>query len=158
MLMSDILTPTAVFPTLRATSKKQVLQILSRQAAALSGLEPDTILTALLAREKAGTTALGGGVAIPHGRMATLGRPFAVFAHIETPVDFEALDAGPVDLVAVLLSPLPETAGAGPLHLKALAALSRCLRDRSLCDRLRGCRDSDAAYALLTAGDARRAA
>jgi nitrogen PTS system EIIA component len=158
MLISDIITPTAVLPSVRATSKKQLLQVLARQAAVLSGLEPDEIVTALLTREKAGTTALGGGLAIPHGRMATLGRPFAVFAHLETPIDFDALDGAPVDLVAVLLSPEAGSGTAGTLHLKALAALSRALRDRQLCDKLRGCRDSDAAYALLTAGDAKRAA
>jgi nitrogen PTS system EIIA component len=158
MLISDIIAPAAVFPSVRATSKKQLFQVMARQAAVLSGLEPDEIVASLLAREKTGSTGLGSGIAIPHGRLPRLGRPFAVFAHLETALDFDALDGSPVDLVAVLLSPEACTGQSGALHLKALAALSRALRDRQMCNKLRGCRDSDAAYALLTAADAKRAA
>jgi nitrogen PTS system EIIA component len=154
MMISDIISTTAVLPLVRAASCKQLLQTVARHAAQLSGLDADEIAVALMAREKAGSTAVGGGVAIPHGRLAKLGRSFALLAHLEAPVDFNALDGGRVDLVAVLLSPDQASAD----HLKALAALSRLLRDRQLCDRLRGCRDADAMYALVTAGDAKRAA
>lgn len=154
MMISDIVSPLAVFPVVRAASKKQLIQLLSRHAAQLSGLEADDIAAALLAREKTGSTAVGRGIAIPHGRMDRLGRPFALLAHLDAAVDFDALDGDRVDLVAVLLSPHQGSAD----HLKALAALSRLLRDRQLCDRLRGCHDADAMYALITAGDARRAA
>jgi nitrogen PTS system EIIA component len=158
MFISDLLAPAGVFPSLRATSVKQLLQVISRQAGILAGLDADDIATVLLAREKSGSTATGGGIAIPHGRMAKLGRPFALFAHLETPLDFAALDGVPVDLVAVLLSPEPDAGQRDALHLKALAALARVLRDRLLCDRLRGCRDGAAVYALLTADDTQRAA
>jgi PTS system nitrogen regulatory IIA component len=154
MMISDILSPAAVYPLVRAGSKKQLLQLLAKNAAQRSGLAADEIYAAISAREKEGSTGLGGGFAIPHGRLATLGRPFAVMAHLETPLDFDALDKGRVDLVAVLLS--PEQAGAD--HLKALAALSRLFRDRKLCEKLRGCRDADAMYVLMTSGDRKQAA
>ncbi len=154
MMISDLVSPTAVFPLIRAASRKQLFQLMARQAAHLSGLDAEDITTALVTREKACTTAVGGGIAIPHGRLAKLGRPFALVATLEAAVDFDALDGSRVDLVAVLLSPEQGSAD----HLKALAALSRLLRDRPLCDRLRGCRTADAMYALLIAGDAKRAA
>ncbi len=154
MYISDILVPSAVLPLVRAGAKKQLFQAMARQAALLSGLDSEQILHTLLTREKEGSTALGGGIAVPHGRLEKLGRPFALFAHLDAPMDFDALDRAPVDLVAVLLSPVQ----AGVDHLKALAAISRLLRDRALCQKLRGCRDGDAMFALLTAGDARRAA
>jgi nitrogen PTS system EIIA component len=154
MMISDILSPAAVFPLVRAGTKKQLLQILAKHAAQISGLGADDVYAALNAREKESSTGLGGGFAIPHGRMAKLGRPFALMAHLETPLDFDALDKGRVDLVAMLLSPDQASAD----HLKALAALSRLFRDRKLCERLRGCRDADAMYVLMTAGDHKQAA
>jgi PTS system nitrogen regulatory IIA component len=89
---------------------------------------------------------VGDGIAIPHGKLAELSRLYGVFARLETPVDFDAVDDQPVDLIFLLLA--PETAGAD--HLKALARVSRLLRDRATCEKLRGADKADALYALLT--------
>jgi PTS system nitrogen regulatory IIA component len=135
-----------VIANLRATSKKQALQELARFAAGLTGEQERAIFEVLLERERLGTTGVGAGVAIPHGKLAGLKRLYGVFARLETPIDFESVDEQPVDLIFLLLA--PESAGAD--HLKALARVSRLLRDREMCEKLRGSDTGDAIYALLT--------
>lgn len=115
-------------------------------AADVTGIEERLILDVLLEREKLGTTGVGHGVAIPHGKVDGLDRVYGVFARLETPVNFEALDDEPVDLMFLLLA--PECAGAD--HLKALARVARLLREPATCEKLRGSDSSDALYALLT--------
>jgi PTS system nitrogen regulatory IIA component len=146
MEISDLLTPQAVIAKLHATSKKQVLQELAKRASELVGEHERAIFDVLLERERLGTTGVGGGVAIPHGKLASLPRMLGVFARLEKPVDFESIDEQPVDLIFTLLAP----ASAGADHLKALARVSRLLRDRKICEKLRGSDTADALYALLT--------
>src|SRR5918995_5270131 len=146
MQLSDIISSEAVIPALRAASKKQLLQELSTAAAKLTGLESRRIFETLLQREKLGSTGLGQGIAIPHGKFAELDRVRGVFARLVQPVDFDSVDEQPVDLVFLLLA--PESAGAD--YLKALARVSRLLRDKSVCEKLRGADQADAIYALLT--------
>ncbi|MCA0448822.1 MAG: PTS IIA-like nitrogen regulatory protein PtsN [Proteobacteria bacterium] len=146
MELVDILVPNGVVANSRATSKKQILQDLARKAAELTGAEERAIFDVLLERERLGTTGVGNGIAIPHGKLGGLKRLWGVFARLEKPVDFEAIDEQPVDLVFLLLAP----EGAGADHLKALAKVSRLLRDRRICEKLRGSEKSDALYALIT--------
>jgi PTS system nitrogen regulatory IIA component len=146
MEIADLLSPNAVIANLRATAKKQVLQELARRAASVAGESERAIFEVLLERERLGTTGVGGGIAIPHGKLAGLKRLFGVFARLEKPIDFEAIDEQPVDLVFMLLAP----GSAGADHLKALARVSRLLRDRVVCEKLRGSDKADALYALLT--------
>jgi PTS system nitrogen regulatory IIA component len=146
MEIADLLTPNSIIPTLRVPSKKQALQELARFAAGLTGQHERTIFEVLLERERLGTTGVGAGVAIPHGKLPGLKRLYGVFARVDTAIDFESVDEQPVDLIFLLLA--PETAGAD--HLKALARVSRLLRDREMCEKLRGSDTADALYALLT--------
>ena len=149
MDLSDILQAADVLPALQAGSKRQVLQALAAHAALATGLDRRLIFDVLL-----GSTAPGGGIAIPHGRFQWLERVRGFFARLATPVDFDALDHKPVDIVFMLMA--PEAAGAD--HLKALARVSRVLRDRSLVEKLRATRDPGALYALLTGAQPSRAA
>lgn len=146
MHLNDLLSLDAVIPTLRATNKKQVLHEMSERAGKVSGLAAREIFDALLQRERLGSTGVGGGIAIPHGKLPRVGRIFGVFARLEKPIDFEALDGAPVDLVFMLVA--PETAGAD--HLKALARIARVLRDAKQVATLRAARDAAGLYAVLT--------
>src|ERR671930_2026829 len=146
MLLTDLVAPNAIIPALKVNSKKQVLQELAAKAAELCGQNERTILETLQQREKLGSTGVVNGIAIPHGKLAKLNKLFGLFARLERPVDFEALDSQPVDLVFLLLA--PEAAGAD--HLKALARVARLLRDAGMCEKLRGSDSADAIYALLT--------
>ena len=154
MLLTDLVAPNAIIPALKVNSKKQVLQELAAKAAELCGQSERTILETLQQREKLGSTGVGNGIAIPHGKLPKLNKLFGLFARLERPVEFEALDGQPVDLVFLLLA--PEAAGAD--HLKALALVSRLLRDRTVCEKLRGTDSADALYALLTDRTATHAA
>jgi PTS system nitrogen regulatory IIA component len=145
MEITDLLTPDQVVARLRATSKKQALQDLSRRAAEITGQPERAIFSVLMKRERLGTTGVGNGIAIPHGKLATLERLYGLFARLEHPIDFEAIDDRPVDLIFMLLA--PESSGAD--HLKALARVSRLLRDKGACEKLRGTDDQLALYALL---------
>ncbi|HKU98144.1 MAG TPA: PTS IIA-like nitrogen regulatory protein PtsN [Vineibacter sp.] len=145
MELADILAPDAVIADMRASSKKQALLEAAQRAAHVTGLHERTVFDVLLERERLGSTGLGGGIAIPHGKLAGLDRLHGVFARLATPIDFEAIDARPVDLMFVLLA--PESAGAD--HLKALSRVSRALRDRVLVEKLRATDRADALYALL---------
>lgn len=146
MTLTDLVASNAVIPALKANNKKQVLQELAMRAAELTGQNERAILEILLQREKLGSTAVGNGVAIPHGKLPKLGRLFGFFARLERGIDFEALDGQPVDLVFLLLA--PEAAGAD--HLKALARVARLLRDADIARKLRESRDADAIYAVLS--------
>lgn len=152
MEISDLLVPEAVIDSLKVTSKKQVLQELSERAAKITGLTAREVLETILARERLGTTGVGQGIAIPHGRIAKLDKIHGLFARLAQPVDFESLDEQPVDLVFMLLA--PESAGAD--HLKALAKISRLLRDGATCEKLRGSDSADALFALLTTSGSTR--
>ncbi|MEE8504638.1 MAG: PTS IIA-like nitrogen regulatory protein PtsN, partial [Kiloniellales bacterium] len=146
MEIADLISPGAVIANLRITSKKQALQELAKRGAELTGEPERAIFEVLIERERLGTTGVGNGIAIPHGKLPGLDRLYALFARLETPVDFDAIDEQPVDLICVLLA--PETAGAD--HLKALARVSRLLRDRAVCEKLRGTDSAEALHALLT--------
>jgi nitrogen PTS system EIIA component len=146
MEISELLTPRSVVAQLRVTGKKQVLQEIARRAAATTGINERRIYEVLSERERLGTTGIGRGVAVPHGKLAELRRVYGLFARLDRPIAFEAIDNQPVDLVFVLLAPLD----AGAEHLKALAMVSRLLRDRTICEKLRGTDNPDALYALLT--------
>lgn len=144
--MIDILTPNAILPALRVGSKKQALQEMSRHAAQLLGLPDRAVFDVVLERERLGTTGVGRGVAIPHGKLAKLEKVQGVFARLQKPIDFDSVDDQPIDLIFLLLAP----EGAGADHLKALARVSRLLRDEGLCEKLRGCETAEAIYALLS--------
>jgi len=146
MEIEDLITPTGVIPKLRATGKKHALQELAKRAADVTGLHERAIFDVLLERERLGSTGVGNGIAIPHGKLAELQKLHGVFARLDSPIDFDSVDDQPVDLVFLLLA--PEAAGAD--HLKALARVSRLLRDRTVCEKLRGANSADAIYALLT--------
>jgi PTS system nitrogen regulatory IIA component len=144
--ITDLLSPDSVLPKLHVSGKKQALQELAKRAAAITTLPERQIFDVILERERLGTTGVGGGIAIPHGRLPKLDRIYGVFARLDHPIDFESIDEQPVDLVFMLLA--PETAGAD--HLKALARVSRMLRDRHVTEKLRGSESREALYALLT--------
>jgi len=144
--LSDLLNPGAVVLDLKAGSKRQALRALAERSAAANGLEPAPVLEALLEREKLGTTGIGDGLAIPHAKLEGLDRMVGVFARLETPISFDALDDEPVDLVFLLLA--PTTAAAD--HLKALARVARVFRDSELCAALRQAGNPSAAFDLLT--------
>jgi len=137
--------PDAVLACVKASGKKALLAELAGRAAALYKLDERRLFDRLLERERLGSTGIGGGIAIPHGRMAGLEKPVGLFARLGHPVDFDSIDERPVDTVFLLLAP----EGAGADHLKALARVSRLLRDRSLVEKLRATENADALYALL---------
>src|SRR5512134_1866943 len=145
MEISDLIKPDHVIAKLRATSKKQALQDLAKRAAEISGQSERAIFSTLMKRERLGTTGVGNGIAIPHGKLATLDKLYGLFARLVQPIDFDAIDDRPVDLIFLLLA--PESSGAD--HLKALARVSRLLRDKATCEKLRGTDDAEALYALL---------
>jgi nitrogen PTS system EIIA component len=146
MSLTDLLTPDAVIASLRVNGKKQALQELSDRAAVVSGLPAREIFDSILQRERLGPTGVGDGVAIPHGKLAKCRRIFGVFARLERPIDFEALDGLPVDLIFLLIA--PESAGAD--HLKALATIARKLRNANFAAQLRATRDASAIYSMMT--------
>ncbi len=145
MALTDLITHDAVLPALRAPSKKAVLQEMSERAGLVSGLSGREIFDAVLQRERLGSTGVGNGIAIPHGKLSRCERIFGVFARLEKPIDFEAMDGEPVDLVFLLIA--SETAGAD--HLKALARVARFLRDPKTAAQLRMTRSAEALYAVL---------
>ena len=145
MPLTSLVAPNAVIPALKVNGKKQALQELAAKAAELSGQNERTIFEILLQREKLGSTGVGNCIAIPHGKLPKLNKLFGLFARLERPVDFEALDGQPVDLVFLLLAP----EGAGADHLKALARVARLLRDPEVARKLRESRDAEALYAVL---------
>ena len=145
MPLSDLVAPNAILPALKVNSKKQAIQELAARAAELTGLAERDVFDTLLQRERLGSTGVGAGIAIPHGKMPKFDRLFGLFARLDRALDFDALDGEPVDLVFLLLA--PETAGAD--HLKSLA-VARVLRDPLTAQKLRASRDASALYAVLT--------
>lgn len=152
--LSDLLLPETVLERLAAANKKSLFQQLAAAAAVAYDLDSSVVAEGLVKREKLGSTGFGSGVATPHARIAGLNHVVGVFARLAQPIDFQAVDDLPVDIVFMLLSPVE----AGALHLKALARVSRRLRERGFVDKLRGAGSRDAIYALLTADEARDAA
>ena len=152
--LSAILSVEAIDDDLVAANKKALIQQLAAAAGRLSGLPAKHIVACLNAREKLGSTGFGAGTAIPHAKLEGLTQVFGYFARLTQPIDFQAIDGLPVDLVFLLLSP-PD---AGADHLKALATVSRVFRDRQIVAKLRGARSKDALSALLAGADARDAA
>ena len=146
MQIADLLTPRSVIAQLRVTGKKQALQEIARRAATITGASERLIYDVLAERERLGSTGIGRGVAVPHGKLAELTRLYGLFARLDRAIPFDAIDDQPVDLVFVLLAPV----AARTEHLTALALVSRLLRDRTICEKLRGTDNADALYALLT--------
>jgi|SRR4051812_6326298 PTS system nitrogen regulatory IIA component len=145
MTLTDLVAPQAVIPALKVNGKKQALHEIAARAGTLVECSEREILDVLMQREKLGSTAIGNGIAIPHGKLSKLSRIFGLFARLDRPIDFDALDGQPVDLIFVLLAP----EGAGADHLKALARIARMLRDPDLANKLRDARDAEAIYAVL---------
>jgi nitrogen PTS system EIIA component len=145
MALADLLHQDAIIPALKVNSKKQLLQELAAKASKITGLSEREIFDVVLQRERLGSTGVGNGIAIPHGKLASVRSIVGVFARVESPVDFEALDDQPVDLVFLLLAP----EGAGADHLKALSRIARVLRDQDLVAKLRATDSASAIYAFL---------
>jgi PTS system nitrogen regulatory IIA component len=145
MPLTDLVAPNAIIPALKVNGKKQAIQELAARAAKLSGQNERVVFETLMQREKLGSTGVGAGIAIPHGKLPKLEKLFGLFARLDRGIDFEALDGQPVDLVFLLLAP----EGAGADHLKALARVARQLRDGDVVRKLRDSRDAEALYAVL---------
>ena len=148
--LSDILSTSDVSDSVTVANKKGLFQQLAGVASRRTGISAKAIVAALNERERLGSTGFGGGVAIPHGKIVGLERLFGYFVRLSQPIDFQSVDHMPVDLVFLLLSP-PD---AGADHLKALASVSRALRDRPTVAKLRGARSKDAIFAVLAGGEA----
>ena len=146
MEIADLLIPRGVLAQLRVSNKRAVLQEIARRAGNMTGVAERRIYEVLAERERLGSTGIGRGLAVPHGKLPELTRLYGLFARLERPVPFEAIDNQPVDLVFALLAP----ADAGAEHLRALARVSRLLRNGAICQKLRGTDNADALYALLT--------
>ena len=153
VMLLDILSSDAVLPAVKANGKKQALQEISAHAARLTGLDAHDIFETLLQRERLGSTGIGEGIAIPHGKLTSIEKLFGLVARLEKPIDFEAIDGMPVDFMFLLLA--PEAAGAD--HLKALARIARVLRQPGVLERLRATNDADAIYAVLMENSAPQA-
>lgn len=154
MDLGDLLTPRGVIPSLKAKTKKQALTELSQRAAQLTGLDARLIFESMWQREKLGSTGLGRGIGIPHVKFRSLKSIICLFARLDEPIDFDSLDEEPVDLLFMLLA--PEHASGD--HLKALARISRLLRDTDAIVRLRAAKDGAALFAVLTEPAASHAA
>lgn len=154
MDFSQLLVGDAVVADLPAANKKALFQALGALAGKAMGLDAKDVTDKLNERERLGTTGFGGGVAIPHGRLEGLDGIRAAFVRLDRPIDYAAIDDLPVDLVFMLLSPVD----AGAEHLKALAQVSRRLRDRPFLAKLRGAGSPDALYALFASSETRDAA
>src|SRR5690625_6366243 len=144
MELTDLVSPEAVLCGVKASSKKQALQEIALRATDAYGLDTRSVLEGLVAREKLGSTAMGNGVAIPHARIEGLGQIVGLFARLERPVDFEAADGQGVDLIFTLLAP----PGAGADHLRALAKVSRLMRNAAVRAKLRETAGTDALYEI----------
>ncbi|MFO1121944.1 MAG: PTS IIA-like nitrogen regulatory protein PtsN [Hyphomicrobiales bacterium] len=146
MNLDEIIDDRSVLANVKVQSKKQLLMELAQAMASRVAIDHRVIFETLLTREKLGSTGIGQGIAIPHGKVPTLNRVYGLFARLAAPVDFESVDGQPVDLVFVLLA--PDHAGAD--HLKALAKISRLLRDPVMVQKLRGTESAESLYAILT--------
>jgi PTS system nitrogen regulatory IIA component len=154
MALADLLQQNAIIPSLKVNSKKQLLQELAAKAADLTGLPEREIFDVILQRERLGSTGVGNGIAIPHGKLSSISDIAGVFARLDTPIDFEALDDQPVDIVFLLLAP----EGAGADHLKALSRVARVLRDADVVAKIRASDSEAAIFACLDQEAANNAA
>lgn len=154
MKLSSIIRPAAVKVLANVSSKKRLFQDLSDIVASVYGLDPAIALAALQEREALGPTGVGHGVALPHARIKGLENVVGAFVRIEKPVDFDSVDRQPVDLIFALFAP----DGSGVDHLKALALVSRTMRDANVCAKLRANDDPDTLHTILTEAQATRAA
>ncbi len=154
MALADLLEQDAIIPSLRVNSKKQLLQELAEKAALATGIPEREIFDVILQRERLGSTGVGNGIAIPHGKLNAIEKISGIFARLDTPVDFEALDDQPVDLVFLLVAP----EGAGADHLKALSRIARILRDPDTVAKIRASDNASAIYACLNQEAATNAA
>ena len=146
MRLSEIMSANSVVLSLKANNKRQLLQELAQKASELTGINDRTIFDTILERENLGSTGFGGGTALPHGRLSELQEVFGLFVRLNSPIDFDAIDNKPVDLVFLLLS--PESNGAD--HLTALAQISRILKDEETCAKLKAASSKEEIQALLT--------
>ena len=154
MHLTDFLDFDAIKPSLSAGNKRSLLNQLASLAGHRLGLAASEILDTITEREKLGSTGFGDGVAIPHGKVEGLSQIYCLFVRLSEPVRYKAIDREPVDLVFLLLSPVD----AGAEHLKALAAISRVVRNAQALEKMRGARSRDALAAVLMAADERDAA
>lgn len=145
MDLSELLNENAILPTLKVSSKKQAIQCISEKAAEITGLNEREIFETLLQRERLGSTGVGSGIAIPHGKLPSLDKIYGVMARLERPISFDAMDDQPVDIIFLLLAP----EGAGADHLKALAKIARVLRDGDMVNKIRATSDPEALYSVL---------
>ncbi len=146
MDLGDLIKPEAVLPTLKVATKKAALLALADKAAQLSELDAQVVFAALQHRERLSSTGMGKGIAIPHTRISGIDQILCVFVRLEQPIDYDAMDGEPVDLLFLLLA--PESAGAD--HLSALSRISRLSREPATLEKLRGCTTRTAMYAILT--------
>lgn len=146
MELADILSEESVIVCTGLKNKREVLEKLAEQAAKATGQDPRAVFEAVYDREVLGSTGLGNGIAIPHGKFAGIAGVTAVFARLSEPVDFDSVDDQPVDLLMLLLAPM----GAGADHLKALARVARILRTESVVDALRRAPDAEKMYEILS--------
>ena len=146
MDLGDLISPEGVVVGLKAKTKKAALSDIAARAGSMTGLDQGIVFEQLLQRERLGSTGLGAGIAIPHARLGGLTRVFCLFAKLEEPLDFESVDGQPVDLIFLLLA--PEAAGAD--HLKALARISRLMREPRAVEKLRAARSKAVIYSILT--------
>ncbi|MEM7179077.1 MAG: PTS sugar transporter subunit IIA [Pseudomonadota bacterium] len=154
MELSDLIGPEKIIASHKITGRKHLFQEIAARAQDLHGLKPRAVIEGLLEREKLGSTAMGSGIAIPHARLEGIDRISGFFVRLEKPLDFEAADGLGVDLIFVLL--VPEETGTD--HLRALAKVSRLLRDQDFCTKLRAGGDPNALYALMTEQETSQAA
>lgn len=154
MNLSDFIDLSSIRLDVAAKDKRALLQQMGQLAGLKLGIEPARVVDALIERERLGSTGFGGGIAIPHGKIAGLDKVHGLVLRLDQPVDYKAIDKMPVDLLFCLLSPIDR----GAEHLRALAAVSRAVRDGATVERLRGARDRDAFNAVLMGCDERTAA
>ena len=154
MDLSDLIEVPAIMPALKANSKKQLLQLMAEKASEITGIAEREIFDTILQRERLGSTGVGNGIAIPHGKLPGVKEITGVFARLDHPVEFEALDDQPVDIVFLLLAP----EGAGADHLKALSRIARALRDSEMVAKIRGTKDAAAIHTFLASTPASHAA
>lgn len=152
--IKGMLAPDHVMVDLHANCKREALTLLSQKASKLTGIAAETILDTLIAREKLGSTGVGGGVAIPHGKFADLDDMVGIVAKLAKPVDFDAVDDQPVDLLFMLLA--PESANA--MHLKSLSKVARLMRSDEVRAAMRGASSDDALFAIVIEQEKPRAA
>lgn len=145
MKLSEIMSEKSVFLGLKSNSKRQLLQDMASRASEISGIDERTIFDTVLERENLGSTGFGDGTALPHGRFDNLDKVYGFIAKLNSPIDYEAIDGKPVDLIFMLLSP----EGNGADHLTALASASRILKDEITRSKLRQMNSAQEIFALL---------